>query len=114
MENLSPLTAIVPAQAGTHNPWHSNSSTAFTPAFQLRGHGVWVPAFAGTTAECFLRRHASRRVPLPHPVDQRVFPIRQAAQSQRQRVGAAIVHVAVELPGESHAAMHLDVIFRAM
>src|SRR5580693_158833 len=52
----------------------------------------------------------SRRVLLPHAVDQRVFPIGLAAEPKRERIGAAVVHVAVELPGEAHAAMDLDVV----
>src|SRR5664279_1545817 len=46
------------------------------------------------------------RVPFPHPIDQRVFPVRQAAEPERGGVGAAVVHVTVEFPGETHAAMN--------
>src|SRR5262249_13578662 len=52
----------------------------------------------------------SSRVLLAHAVDQRVFPIGERAKHHCRGVGAAVVHVAVELPGESHAAMNLDVV----
>src|SRR5882757_6254991 len=58
--------------------------------------------------------NASRRIAFAHAVDQRVFPIRQAAERQRCRVGAPVVHVAVELPRKTHAAMHLDVVLGAV
>src|SRR6266550_8545783 len=58
-------------------------------------------------------RHSSR-IPFPHAVDQRVFPIRQTAKPERRRIGAAVIHVAVELPGKTHAAMDLDVVLGAM
>src|SRR3984885_3261122 len=58
--------------------------------------------------------YSSRRVPFAHPVDQRVFPIGETAEPQGGRVGAAVIHVAVELPGEAHAAMDLDVVLSAM
>src|SRR5215204_6749314 len=54
------------------------------------------------------------RVLLAHAVDQLIFPIGQAAERQRGGVGAAVVHVAVELPGKTHAAMNLDVVLGAM
>src|SRR5690242_8677683 len=57
---------------------------------------------------------ASRRVLLAQAVDQRVLPIGHAAERERQRVGTAVIHVAVELPGEAHAAMDLDVVLGAM
>src|SRR6185312_5125408 len=56
----------------------------------------------------------SRRVSLAQAVDQRVLPIRETAQSQRERVGAALIHVAIELPGEAHAAVNLDVVLGAV
>src|SRR5215510_2978580 len=55
-----------------------------------------------------------RRILLAHAVDQRVLPIGLAAEPQRERIGTAIIHVAVELPGETHAAMDLDVVLGAM
>src|SRR6516164_1170132 len=54
------------------------------------------------------------RIPLAHAVDQRVFPIGLAAEPQGERVGAAVVHVTVELPGETHAAVNLDVVLGAV
>ena len=39
--------AVVPAQAGTHSHSPSKFSTVVP---QRSGHGVWVPAFAGTPA----------------------------------------------------------------
>jgi hypothetical protein len=44
---------VVPAKAGTHNPWPSMFETKLdTTAFSHHNpHGVWVPAFAGTTTE---------------------------------------------------------------
>src|SRR6202051_3196521 len=62
----------------------------------------------------FISRCPSSRVAFAHPVDQRVFPIGQTTEPQRRRVGAAVIHVAVELPGEAHAAMDLDVVLGAM
>src|ERR1700728_3733707 len=56
----------------------------------------------------------SRRVLLAHAVDQLIFPIGQTTEPQRGRVGAAVVHVAVELPGKTHAAMDLDVVLGTM
>jgi hypothetical protein len=45
--------SVVPAQAGTHNPWRSCSGDAFQQGHSRLSHhnrhGVWVPAFAGTT-----------------------------------------------------------------
>src|SRR6266567_5903996 len=55
-----------------------------------------------------------RRVLIAHAVDQLVFPIGQAAEPERHGVGAAVVHVAVELPGETHAAVNLDVVLGAV
>src|ERR1700687_3406221 len=53
-------------------------------------------------------------IALAHPVDQRVFPIRKAAERQCHRVGAAVIQVAVEFPGKTHPPMHLDVVLGAM
>src|SRR5215472_5831828 len=55
-----------------------------------------------------------RRVLLAHAVDQRVLPIGLAAKPERERVGTAVIHVTVELPGETHAAMDLDIVLGAM
>src|ERR1700743_130164 len=55
-----------------------------------------------------------RRVLLAHTLDQLVLPIGKTAESERGRVGAAVIHVAVELPGKSHAAVNLDVVLGAM
>src|ERR1700759_4070878 len=46
-----------------------------------------------------------RRVLLAHTLDQLVLPIRLAAEPERKRIGAAVVHVAVELPGKAHATV---------
>jgi hypothetical protein len=41
---------VVPAKAGTHNPGVAALADGrFNGIFQTTGHGVWVPAFAGTT-----------------------------------------------------------------
>jgi hypothetical protein len=40
---------VVPANAGTHHPWRRLFWTASTASLKTRAHGVWVPAFAGTT-----------------------------------------------------------------
>ena len=82
----------------------------------------WCAAVPGSRSVPALRRSVAprpghellRRVLLAHLVDQGVFPIRQAAKRQRGGVGAAVVHVAVELPGEAHAAMDLDVVLGAV
>src|SRR5262245_57822194 len=42
--------------------------------------------------------------------DEPVLPGARAAEGERQELGPAIVHVAVELPGESHPAVRLDVL----
>src|SRR5213595_879528 len=55
-----------------------------------------------------------RRISFAHAVDQRVFPIREAAERQRRRVGTPIVQVAVEFPCKTHAAMDLDVVLGTM
>jgi hypothetical protein len=39
---------IVPANAGTHNPGRHCAEGLYHYAL-MRRHGVWVPAFAGTT-----------------------------------------------------------------
>src|SRR4030081_3348909 len=54
------------------------------------------------------------RIPLAHPVDQHVFPVRQTTERQRHRVGTPVIHVAVEFPGKTHAAVDLDVVLGAM
>src|SRR4051812_2246976 len=45
--------SVVPAKAGTHSPWPSCCGDAFQQRHYRiahhRRHGVWVPAFAGTT-----------------------------------------------------------------
>src|SRR5205085_12197617 len=56
-------------------------------------------------ALCLVRQ--LRRVAFAHAVDQRVLPVRQAAERQRHRIGTPVIQVAIELPGETHAAMHL-------
>ena len=43
------IVPVVPANAGTHNPWHWLWKKASTPLPKKRTHGVWVPASAGTT-----------------------------------------------------------------
>src|SRR4051812_37590370 len=48
---LATIDDVVPAKAGTHNPWHCLLRKASAPSPKTRAHGVWVPAFAGTTAE---------------------------------------------------------------
>src|ERR1700689_2491013 len=40
---------VVPANAGTHNPWLRLREKALAAALKPRRHGVWMPAFAGTT-----------------------------------------------------------------
>src|SRR6266404_6299249 len=65
--------------------------------------------FRGDDTVCCLRR-----IPLAHTVDQCVFPIRETAERQRQGVGTPVIHVTVELPGEAHTAMHLNVVLGAM
>src|SRR5437016_522587 len=57
---------------------------------------------------------SSSRVFLAHAVDQRVFPIRKTTEPERRCVGAAVIHVAIELPGETHATVHLDVVLGAV
>src|SRR4051812_21423399 len=57
------LSAVVPAQAGTPTPRRSNGGRP-TPTFQQ--WWLWVPACAGTTAECsqrFRAPHLLRRHP---------------------------------------------------
>src|SRR5262245_51005651 len=65
--------------------------------------GTKLVGYAERSARCAVRRanppyrFTSRRVLLAHAVDQLVFPVGQAAEPERQRVGAAVVHMAVEL-----------------
>src|SRR6476646_2943457 len=44
--------------------------------------------------------------------DQAILPKPGAAERERQQLGAAVVEVAIELPGEAHAAVHLNVLLR--
>jgi len=50
---LRPRSIVVPANAGTHN--HrialliATTAKATATVLNYLGHGVWVPAFAGTT-----------------------------------------------------------------
>src|SRR5579862_3057081 len=46
--------------------------------------------------------------------DQPVLPETRAAQLKAQRLGAAVIEMAVELPGDAHAAMGLDVLLRRL
>ena len=48
---------VVPAKAGTHNPWRFLLRKASTPVPKTQRHGVWVPAFAGTTRGEVVARH---------------------------------------------------------
>src|SRR5947209_8803273 len=57
---------------------------------------------------------SSRRIPLAHALNQRIFPIRHGAEHKRGGVGATVIQVAIELPGEPHAAVDLDVVLGAM
>jgi hypothetical protein len=41
---------VVPANAGTHNHRVLLLQKPSTPSANMKGRGVWVPAFAGTTA----------------------------------------------------------------
>jgi hypothetical protein len=41
---------VVPANAGTHNPGRSLLKKVFGYSAKTIAHGVWVPAFAGTTS----------------------------------------------------------------
>ena len=44
------LFFVVPANAGTHNPWRSRlQNLRRNTVFESKVLGVWVPAFAGTT-----------------------------------------------------------------
>ena len=42
---------VVPAKAGTHSHRRSLEQKVSASASKMIGHGVWVPAFAGTTKE---------------------------------------------------------------
>jgi len=47
------ISDVVPAKAGIHTPCRFNlNDGAATAVGKHRRQGVWVPAFAGTTAEC--------------------------------------------------------------
>src|SRR5690349_24046423 len=61
-----------------------------------------------------LARQMLRRIPLAHAIDQRVLPIGETAERQGRRVGAAVIQMTVEFPGETHAAMDLDVVLGAV
>jgi hypothetical protein len=47
---IDPPHFVVPANAGTLNPWRSLIAAGICPSAKKRRHSVWVPAFAGTTA----------------------------------------------------------------
>ena len=51
LEQLIPInpSTVVPAKAGTHSPWHWLFEKGIRRFALTRGHGVWIPAFAGTT-----------------------------------------------------------------
>jgi hypothetical protein len=49
-DGVATLSMVVPAQAGTHNPWiRGFKMNVATLSLANRVQGVWVPAFAGTT-----------------------------------------------------------------
>src|ERR1700694_3428547 len=99
--------ATIQALASARNAASCGVSSKFIA--RCPSNPIVVPANAGTTPFCCLSR-----IPLPHAVDQRVFPIGQTAERQRHRVRAPIIHVAIEFPGKTHAAMDLDVVLGAM
>src|SRR6185436_15799044 len=68
-------------------------------------------ASSGVSSKFIVSLRSGRRfgVAGAHPFDQQALPGRQRPQRQRQGVGAPVVEVAVEGPGEAHAAVHLDV-----
>jgi hypothetical protein len=51
----APYSSVVPAKAGTHNHRKWGCAKSLHSVFQNRRHGVWVPAFAGTTANAHTR-----------------------------------------------------------
>src|SRR5262245_18896397 len=55
----------------------------------------------------------SRGVALFQPLHQLFLPRRRAARLHSEQFGAAEEEVAVDVPGEAHAAMRLDVFFGA-
>src|ERR1700733_11748886 len=108
---LAPLSSVRPSE-----DFFSSSSYCFGALAAIHAFASARNAASCGVSSKFMRftLPPSRRVPLAHPVDQRVFPIGKTAEAQGGRVGAAIIHVAVELPGETHAAMDLDVVLSAM
>ncbi len=50
MTGSDPDSFVVPAKAGTHSHRRSLGQKASASAPKMIGHGVWVPAFAGTTS----------------------------------------------------------------
>ena len=51
-ENEDVCPVVVPAQAGTHTPRPAEGAQGETACFNNCVLGLWVPACAGTTAEC--------------------------------------------------------------
>src|ERR1700689_475200 len=45
------VSRVVPAKAGTHNHGRQLLESRLPPSAKSHRHGVWVPAFAGTTHE---------------------------------------------------------------
>src|SRR5581483_12112930 len=96
------LRGIVEVHHGSsffhHHSWAREARTRNPEVtYSCRGSG-----FASVARAPERRARSSRRILLAHAIDQLVLPIRQAAQSQRQRIGAAVVQMTVELPGETH------------
>src|SRR5665647_3789580 len=64
-------SCVVPANAGTHNPRRSLQRSTAQQGFLHHPkhwrHGVWVPAFAGTTSKDVVVLFDLRKLAVPHP-----------------------------------------------
>src|SRR5258705_13603644 len=57
---LHPKSFVVPAKAGTHSHRRLLAQKVSASAPKMIGHGVWVPAFAGTTKENSIVKQQTR------------------------------------------------------
>ncbi len=48
---------VVPAQAGTHHPCRPCCEERFNDLDELKGKGLWIPAFAGMTSVEITQSH---------------------------------------------------------
>src|SRR3954452_2903548 len=106
---LAPFSAVRPSE-----DLRSSSSYCFGALAKIQAFASARNAASCGVSSKFMAKCPSSRVALAHAVDQRVFPVRQAAERQCQCIGTAVVEMTVELPGKTHAAVNLDVVLGAV